>query len=72
MNVKSFLTTKEIAIRFGVEQWQARRAVDALAQEIPRAGLYRLIPFGLLARVEDELKRRGYVPEEAGPEDKLP
>jgi hypothetical protein len=61
MQNDSFSTIGDIALRFGVAEWQARRAVDALEAEIPRAGLYRLVPHSLLCRLETELKRRGYL-----------
>jgi len=56
------LTTGEIAAFYGVGDWQVRRAVDALGQQIPRAGLYRLIPRSMLGQVEAELRRRGWLP----------
>jgi hypothetical protein len=65
MTTKTHLTTGESAAHFGVAGWQIRIAVDALDAPIPRAGLYRLIPRELLPAVEAELKRRGYLPEEA-------
>jgi hypothetical protein len=61
MNVKEYLTIGQLAARYGIADWQARRAVDAIGGEIPRAGLYRLVPCSLLGRVERELKTRGYL-----------
>jgi hypothetical protein len=61
MQSDSFSTIGDIALRFGIAEWQARRAVDALGTEIPRAGLYRLVPHSLFQRLEAELKRRGYL-----------
>jgi hypothetical protein len=58
------LTTGEIAAHFEVKSWQARRAVDALGQAIPRAGLYRLVPRDLLPQIEAELRRKGWLREE--------
>lgn len=55
-------TTSEVAERLGVAGWQARRAVDALGIEIPRAGLYRLVPASLLGSVKEQLRRMGYLP----------
>jgi hypothetical protein len=66
LSCKSHLTTGEVAAMYGVRVWQARRAADALGHEIPRAGLYRLIPRGLLGPLEEELKRRGWLPAETG------
>jgi hypothetical protein len=65
MTTKTHLTTGELAAHFGRPGWQIRNAVDALGASIPRAGLYRLVPRELLPAVEAELKRRGYLPEEA-------
>jgi hypothetical protein len=63
---RTYLTTSEIAERFpGVAGWQVRRTLDGMGLEIPRAGLYRLVPKELLPQVEAELRRRGYLPEAA-------
>jgi hypothetical protein len=51
-----------VAEHHGVAVWQARLVIDGLGVEIPRAGLYRLVPVGLLERVGMELRRRGYLP----------
>jgi hypothetical protein len=66
MPQKSHLTTSEIAALFDANIWQVRRAVDAIGQSIPRAGLYRLVPRELLGLVKAEMVRRGYLPQEAG------
>jgi len=58
---KSHYTTGEIAALYGVPGSAARRAIDALGEDIPRAGLYRLVPAGLLARVEAQLRACGYL-----------
>jgi hypothetical protein len=60
---KTHYTTSEVAARFGVADWQTRRAVDALGAEVPRAGLYRLVPAELLERVRLELIRCGHLRE---------
>jgi hypothetical protein len=63
---RTYLTTSEIAERFpGVAGWQVRRTLDAMDLDIPRAGLYRLVPEELLPQVEAELRRRGYLPQAA-------
>jgi len=62
---RSHLTTGDLAVHFGASAWQIRRAVDALESPVLRAGLYRLVPRDLLPQVEAELKRRGYLREEA-------
>ncbi len=61
---KTHLTTGEIASACEVATWQARRVVDDLGEIIPRAGLYRLVPVGLLPRIRSELQRRGFIPKE--------
>ena len=60
-----YVTIGEIMACYGVADWQARRAVDALGEQIPRAGLYRLVPRALLGKVEGELRRRGSLREVA-------
>jgi hypothetical protein len=57
MDHKTHLTTGEIAAEFDVPGWLVRRAVDALGEEIPRAGLYRLVPLSLLDRVREEIQK---------------
>jgi hypothetical protein len=59
--MKAQYTTAEISRILGAKSWQVRRAVDALGLQIPRAGLYRLIPSEMLELVEAELRRRGYL-----------
>jgi hypothetical protein len=56
-----FLTVGQLAERFSIPEWLARRVVDALGADVPRAGLYRLVPRSLLGKIEAELRRRGYV-----------
>jgi hypothetical protein len=57
MSDKSHLTTGEIAAKLGVPGWAVRRAVDALGEDISRAGLYRLVPSCLLARIKAEIEK---------------
>jgi hypothetical protein len=57
MATKPFYTTSDIAEKFGVPTWLARRAIDALDEDIPRAGQYRLVPVSLLDRVADEIAK---------------
>jgi hypothetical protein len=57
MDRKTHLTTGEIAAELGVPGWMVRRAVDALGENIPRAGLYRLIPSALVDRVRAEVQK---------------
>jgi hypothetical protein len=61
MDTPTYITTGQIADMFGIADWQVRRVVDALGKEIPRAGLYRLVPRSLLASVATELERRGWM-----------
>jgi hypothetical protein len=51
------LTTGQIAEILGVPGWRVRRAVDSLNPDIPRAGLYRLIPREMLGAIQAELRR---------------
>jgi hypothetical protein len=63
---RTYLTTSEVAERFpGVAGWMVRRALDGMGTPVPRAGLYRLVPEESLPQVEAELRRRGYLREEA-------
>ena len=55
------LTVGEVATIYGVPAWKIRRLVDAMDAEIPRAGLYRLIPRSLLGRIAIELERRAWL-----------
>ena len=59
MAKEATFTTGELAARFGVPGWRIRRAVDALGDAVPRAGLYRLVPQSLLGRLAKELRKRG-------------
>jgi hypothetical protein len=58
---KSYYTTGEIAALYGVPCWAVRRVIDALGGDVPRAGLYRLIPCDLLGRVKEKLREAGYL-----------
>lgn len=57
----SHLTTGELAALFGLADWQIRRAVDALPDDVPRAGLYRLLSRDLLPKLVEEMKARGWL-----------
>lgn len=54
-------TVGEVARLYGVDPWKVRRIVDALNAELPRAGLYRLIPKSMLASIAVALKDRGWL-----------
>ena len=56
------LTVGEVARLFSVDDWRVRRVVDGLDSELPRAGLYRLIPRHLLPTIAIELSHRGWLP----------
>jgi hypothetical protein len=58
------LTVGQVAEIYGVPDWKIRRVVDSLDCEIPRAGLYRLIPRNLLGVVAVELQRQGWLSKE--------
>jgi hypothetical protein len=62
MQDKHFYTVGEISSRLRVPPWLARRAVDALGDDIPRAGRYRLIPAGLMGRLAAEIEKRRTAP----------
>lgn len=54
----SHLTVGQIADIYSEPTWKVRRVVDGLGVEIPRAGLYRLVPRDLLPRIGAELASR--------------
>lgn len=57
----SHLTTGEVAAIYAAPEWQIRKIVDSLSAngaEIPRAGLYRLIPRTMLPAIGQELQAR--------------
>ena len=56
------LTVGQVAGIYGVPDWKIRRLVDSLDADIPRAGLYRLIPRSLLGTIAIELQRQGWLP----------
>ena len=51
------LSIGEVARLYRVPQWRARRVVDAIEPNLPRCGLYRLVPRELLKQIEAELQR---------------
>ena len=60
------LTTTAVAKQFGVQGHVIRRIVDELEQ-VPRVGLWRLIPERLIPKIRTALVRKGYL--EAEPDD---
>jgi hypothetical protein len=59
--VQAHLTVGEVATLYNLPTWKIRRAVDALGDDIPRAGQYRLVPRTLLGKLALELERRGWL-----------
>jgi hypothetical protein len=57
------LTVGDVARGNGLPLWKVRNAVDSLEIDMPRAGLYRLIPRESLPLVIAELRRRGWLPD---------
>jgi hypothetical protein len=57
MSPETHVTVGHLARQLGAPPWSVRRAVDALGEDIPRAGLYRLVPVVLVDRVREELRR---------------
>jgi hypothetical protein len=53
----SHLTVGEVARIFQAPEWRVRKIVDSLGPEIPRAGLYRLVPRSMLAAIGAKLQR---------------
>ena len=51
----TFYTIGQVAREFNAPEWRIRRIVDSLAADIPRAGLYRLVPADLLAEIASRL-----------------
>lgn len=56
--MKPFLTTSEAAKLLGAPEWQVRRIADELDQNLPRAGLYRLIPHSMIDGIRNRLPSR--------------
>ena len=57
MASKAHITTGELAAELGEPIWRVRRTADALGVDLPRAGLYRLIPPPLAERIRAVLKK---------------
>jgi hypothetical protein len=51
------LTTGRVAALFGAPSWKVRRIVDSLAPDVPRVGLYTLMPRELLGQIAIKLLR---------------
>lgn len=55
MVLASHLTTGQVAAFYAVPEWRIRRIVDSLDCDIPRAGLYRMIPREALPAIAAKL-----------------
>ena len=62
MSIKTHLTIGEVAEFYGIPSWKIRRVVDSLDGDIPRVGLYRLVPRTMLGTLAVELQRQGWLP----------
>ena len=59
MSLQTHFTIGELEIIYSEPAWKVRRVVDALDVEIPRAGLYRLVPRELIGVIGAKLERHG-------------
>jgi hypothetical protein len=55
MTLASHLTTGQVAIFYNVPEWRIRKIVDSLDCDIPRVGLYRMIPRDALPAIAARL-----------------
>ena len=58
MTLASHLTTGQVAEFYRVPEWRIRRIVDSLDCDIPRAGLYRMIPREALPAIAAKLHKQ--------------
>jgi len=61
VSLKTHLTIGEVATIYDVPSWKIRRVVDAIDAEIPRVGLYRMVPRPLLGVIAEDLQRQGWL-----------
>lgn len=52
------LTTGEVAPKLKVPVWLVRAVCDSINADLPRAGLYRLVPAGLIPKIKAEIDAR--------------
>ncbi len=52
------LTVGQVADFFQTPAWRIRRIVDTIGDEVPRAGLYRLIPRSMLPAIAARLQKQ--------------
>jgi hypothetical protein len=48
-----FLTIGQVAQEVNSPIWKVRRIVDDLCRDLPRAGLYRLVPLDMLPAIRE-------------------
>ncbi|MCI0462088.1 MAG: hypothetical protein L0Z62_34480 [Gemmataceae bacterium] len=66
MSEPPYLTIGAVAQRFGCQPWEIRRLFErGLLPQAPRVGAYRVIAVTDLPRVEEALRRAGYLPRES-------
>ena len=56
MTQRSFLTIGQLAEQLQEPVWRVRRAADSVAPNLPRAGLYRLVPAELIESIDKRLR----------------
>ncbi len=61
MGLASHLTTGQVAAFYAVPEWRIRRIVDSLDCDIPRVGLYRMIPREALPAIAEKLQGKAAV-----------
>jgi hypothetical protein len=66
MSQAAYLTIGPVARRFGCQPWQIRRLFErGLLPQAPRVGPYRVIAIAELPRIEEALRKAGYLPKRA-------
>jgi hypothetical protein len=60
------LTTGQLATFFNLPIWKVRRAVDSLPGELPRAGMYRMVPRSRLGELAVVMQERGWLGDTEG------
>jgi hypothetical protein len=55
---QTHLTICQLARQVNAPVWKVRRIVDALRRDLPRAGLYRLVPLDMLPAIREQLNKQ--------------
>jgi len=55
---QEFRTIGQVAQEAKAPAWRVRRIVDELCPDLPRAGLYRLVPYDLLPAIIEKLNEQ--------------